>query len=105
MHAMYAAADCLLFPSLLESWGLPISEAKQLGLPMMVADLPYAHETVGSYDRAEFIDVHDSSGLAGRMLAFQDNRAVFVPAKGFDPSPPFAADWRELLSLLVENLN
>jgi hypothetical protein len=28
-----------------------------------------------------------------------------VPAKGFDPSPPFAAEWRELLSLLVENLN
>lgn len=105
MQALYAAADCLLFPSLLETWGLPISEAKRLGMPMMVADLPYAHETVGRYDRVQFVDSHDASGLADRILAFQDNRATFVRAEEGDPKPPFAADWRELLSMLLEGLD
>lgn len=42
---MYAEASCLIFPSKLESWGLPISEFIPFEKPMIVADLPYAHET------------------------------------------------------------
>lgn len=45
----YASADCLVFPSRIESWGLPISEFKaaNASAPMLLADLPYAHETAG----------------------------------------------------------
>ena len=50
----YAKADCLLFPSKLETWGIPISEFQQTGKPMLVIDLPYAHETVGSYHAVSF---------------------------------------------------
>ena len=51
---LYAKADCLLFPSKLETWGMPISEFQQTGKPMLVIDLPYAHETVGEYHALGF---------------------------------------------------
>ena len=51
---LYAQADCLLFPSKLETWGMPISEFQQTGKPMLVIDLPYAHETVGTYPAVRF---------------------------------------------------
>ncbi|MCQ2181881.1 MAG: glycosyltransferase family 4 protein [Bacteroidales bacterium] len=46
----YSSADCLVFPSRIESWGLPISEFKAANRcsPMLLADLPYAHETAGT---------------------------------------------------------
>jgi glycosyltransferase involved in cell wall biosynthesis len=56
MHEQYKEASSLLFSSRLETWGLPITEAKQHQLPMLVADLLYAHETVGEYDLVSFFD-------------------------------------------------
>jgi glycosyltransferase involved in cell wall biosynthesis len=105
MNALYRTADCLIFPSLLETWGLPITEAKTFGMPMLVADLPYAHETVGNYDCVDFIDVYDFVELGRKMMAFQESRAAFGFARRAAPIAPFAADWRELLSLLVEDID
>ena len=38
----YATADCLLFPSLMESYGLPLIEAMYVGLPIIAPKLEYA---------------------------------------------------------------
>ena len=40
--AAYEEVDALFFPSLLESYGLPLVEAMELGLPVVCADRPYA---------------------------------------------------------------
>lgn len=47
MRAEYARADALVFPSLAESYGLPLVEAMWLGLPIVCADLPYARDLCG----------------------------------------------------------
>jgi len=104
MLERYEEADCLLFPSRLETWGLPITEAKQQGLPMFVADLPYARETVGNYDRADFIDIEDHAALAEKLLAFQAQTFLFQPARMNAPAQPFAADWTGLIHRLTEGL-
>ena len=101
MRVHYAQIDCLLFPSLMETWGLPITEAKMVGLPMFIADLPYAHEALGSYDQADFIDVHDPAELGRKMLSFQLNTHSFAGARGEAPGAPFAASWKELLLQLL----
>ncbi|WP_236612706.1 glycosyltransferase [Elizabethkingia meningoseptica] len=41
----YNKSNCLIFPSKVETWGLPISEFLEYNKPMLLADLPYAHET------------------------------------------------------------
>lgn len=38
----YKKADCLFFPSLKESYGLPLVEAMTADLPILCSDLPYA---------------------------------------------------------------
>lgn len=64
----YTAADCLVFPSRIESWGLPISEFKTYNAasPMLLADLPYAHESAGTDDARA---VHYFSPCDARELA------------------------------------
>lgn len=49
LFGAYASATCLVFPSRIETWGLPVSEflAVNKGGKMLLADLPYAHETSG----------------------------------------------------------
>lgn len=70
VFAFYESMDCLLFPSKLETWGLPITEAKGFNKPMLVADLPYAKETVGNYESVSFYKVDKPEELAKLMAEF-----------------------------------
>jgi hypothetical protein len=42
--ALYAAARALIFPSLGESFGLPLIEARQLGLPILASELDFVRD-------------------------------------------------------------
>ena len=101
MMAHYEQSDCVLFPSLLETWGLPISEAKALGKPLLVAELPYAHETVGNYDNVNFIDPFDTLAWADNMKQIMTGTAALTGAVADIPEAPFAQNWQELLTLLT----
>jgi glycosyltransferase involved in cell wall biosynthesis len=67
VRALYESADGLLFPSKLETWGLPITEAQGHGLAVLVADMQYARETVGTYNAVSFFDPTDSAALAALL--------------------------------------
>ena len=97
----YRYADCLLFPSKLETWGLPITEFKATGRPMIVATLPYARETVGSYEQVAFARVDNPSHLAELMKGAIRGKKVFARVQGSPIAPPFARDWREIWKLLL----
>ena len=103
MDMLYERCDCLLFPSRLETWGLPISEAKALGKPMIVADLPYAHETVGNYDKVKFVSTERPDQLADIILQAHLNSWPQEKIVSDEPVQPFAKNWRELIALLLEN--
>lgn len=104
MLRQYSQTDCLLFPSRLETWGLPITEAKQRGIPMFVADLPYAKESVGTYDMVDFIDVDDHAALACKLIAFQRGQFAFGGARRLVPDPPFVSGWANLIGSLIKGL-
>ncbi len=98
---LYAQADCLLFPSKLETWGMPISEFQQTGKPMLVIDLPYAHETVGSYPAVRFFPPGDPRVLADAMESFLRDRLVFDQTSAPPIAAPFAANWTDLFHILL----
>lgn len=98
---LYEEADCLIFPSKLETWGLPLSEFKSYGKPILVADLPYAHETVGRYDKAKFFDPTDARQLADYMMALMEGRLQFDLCDPIEPPQPFAPDWGALFEILL----
>jgi len=104
MNRQYREASAVVFPSRLETWGLPITEAKVWGKPLLVADLPYAHETVGAYDRVSFFDPLAPQQLAELMEA-HIRGTLNPPPHALHPIPqPFAASWEDLLRRVVGDL-
>lgn len=54
----------LVFPSCLESFGLPLLEAKKSDGIIICSDLPFSHEILDDYDNAYFFDVKNAEQLA-----------------------------------------
>lgn len=80
MHKLYSQTQVLIFPSILETWGLPITEFKAYGKPMLVAERPYARETVGHYPYVCFFDPFNSQELAKLMANVIDDTIVYTGA-------------------------
>lgn len=77
MANAYASATCLLFPSKLETLGLPLEEAKAFRLSVLAADLEYSHETLGCYDRAQYFEPDNYQELSELMKeVILDNQKV-----------------------------
>jgi len=104
MDRLYAGSDALVFPSRLETWGMPLTEAIARGMAVLAADLPYARETIGGYGGAVFFAPRDASALAARMLALQRGQLAFEPASAPDVAEPYAPDWPHLVRLLTADL-
>jgi glycosyltransferase involved in cell wall biosynthesis len=94
----YSVADYLIFPSKLETWGLPISEFKASGKPMIVADLPYAHETVGA---VRFFDPDSPVKLAELLRSCLDQTITFERVNIPHPQAPYAKNWEHLFGYLI----
>lgn len=97
----YQEACAVVFPSRLETWGLPVSEAKSFGKPIIISDLPYAHESVGDYDKAVFFNSLDAEQLAQVMRACLHDDLHFVAHPGIRVPGPFAPDWEALINVVV----
>jgi len=104
MAAQYREASAIVFPSKLETWGLPITEGKAQLLPLLVADLPYARETVGTYNLVSFFPAESPEALADLMQSMVEQ--TWQPTGNVypDPKAPFAPDWEALWIHLTDGL-
>ncbi|MGS0525724.1 glycosyltransferase [Zobellia nedashkovskayae] len=101
----YERADCLIFPSKLETWGLPITEFKSTGKPILLANLPYAKETLGNYDSVSFFDVNKPEELKLKMIGILENQPILVKNHKVNVEQPFTEGWPQLFNLILENEN
>lgn len=74
VSAMYRACDALVFPSYIETFGLPLIEAAMVGLPILAADLPYAREVLAGYEGAVFIPYDDAKAWAAAMAGLEKGK-------------------------------
>lgn len=102
VYDYYTKSDCLIFPSKLETWGLPISEFKQFNKPMFVADLPYAWETVGTYKYVNFFNADDATELSKLMSNLLDDTSNFENKLSIKYEDPFVENWNELFEILLK---
>ena len=61
------ASSILVFPSYIETIGLPLLEARSVGAPILAADCLYARDGVEGYEKAEFFETFDSEALSRLM--------------------------------------
>lgn len=102
MNHLYGESDCLVFPSKLETWGLPISEFMEYSKPMIVSDLPYAYETAAGAKEVAFFNPDDAFGLAERMLEIaQGERKYFSKVEEMEIKNPSTTCWEELFNFLL----
>jgi glycosyltransferase involved in cell wall biosynthesis len=94
----YSQMDCLLFPSKLETWGLPLTETKKFNKPIVVADLPYAKETIGEYDKVSFFNPNKPSELAEKMLLFVEKKIIFDATE--NPKKPHFIGWDSVFDFI-----
>lgn len=102
LYETYAQVDCLVFPSRVETWGLPVSEYASFGKPMLLADLPYAHETAAGSKQTAYFPPTDAEALKEKMKRLVAGDTSFlsaVPQK--TPQAPMASSWKELFDLLL----
>jgi len=66
--AMLVGARALLFPSHAEGFGLPVAEAKKLGVPVICSELPVFREIFGEYPiYADVSDLYDWETKIGNL--------------------------------------
>ena len=99
VFSYYNKSDYLIFPSKLESWGLPITEYKFFEKPILVAQVDYAKETIGEYDKIYFFDPGDAEILADVL----ENviKETIIWQKYNSSFTPDTESWSELMQLLV----
>ena len=106
LYGEYLNADCLVFPSRIETWGLPISEylsVHQGKRPVILTDLPYAHETSQGAEFVAFFPNENVQELTQRMLECLEGNIQ----KSFHRNPlkekqqPVAYSWEELFKILL----
>jgi glycosyltransferase involved in cell wall biosynthesis len=81
--ALYAKVDALIFPSNFESFGLPLIEARQAGLPILAAELDYVRDVL---DPEQSFDPESSISIARavkRFIGIDEVSLSLLDAKGF----------------------
>ncbi len=103
MPAVYNSAHLLIFPSLLEGFGLPVIEAMKCGLPVITSNLPVMKEVAG--DAAVLADPYNAELLAHKALEILGDRKFRneLIAKGLERSKVFS--WRSSARELVKILS
>jgi len=97
MQEAYATSDMLLFCSTLEGFGMPILEAKTVGLPVITSDLSPMREVGAEY--AIMVDPFDVSSIARavkRVLSGEFPPPVPSPSHSAGAANQYAELYREL---------
>jgi len=104
MQIEYRNCDAVLFSSVLETWGLPISEAKFYRKPLIVADAEYARETVGCYGAVKFFNPFETHELVEILRAEILGQSLAHAVQRAEPPAPFAKNWDELFGIITGGL-
>lgn len=104
LHKAYLETDCLIFASRIETWGLPISEFTSYNKPMLLADLPYAHETSHNYKNKIFFNCESYKELETKMKSLIDRGQSDIKTISYNNTNEDSNihSWHELFTTILE---
>lgn len=74
LFSMYKSADGLLFPSVIETIGLPLLEAAAFGLPVLANDLEYVKDVLKGYNGLTTVPLRDYKVWGERIVRFCNDK-------------------------------
>lgn len=77
--SFYKASQGLLFPSTIETLGLPLLEAAAFGLPIIASDLDYVHEVLNGYGGVIFAKAENCQKWADLITRVCEEAPTFEP--------------------------
>jgi glycosyltransferase involved in cell wall biosynthesis len=83
VDGLYCQARALVYPSLFESFGLPLIEARQAGLPVLAAEQDYVRDIL---DPEQSFDPHSAHSIARavkRFMGIPENHLAACAAEQF----------------------
>lgn len=103
LYAYYQRSNCLIFSSKVETWGLPITEFAVFKKPMLLSDLPYAHETAAGCEQVAFFHPDRPQELAAQMAKLlRGDHSFLATLRKEEVLPPVAESWEKLFHILLK---
>ena len=96
----YENSKMLLFPSIVEGFGLPIVESLTNGLPVLASDIPI-HKEVGKH-KIGYFDLQDTHDLKNQLVHIE---AQGIPVELIPDENYKWQDWHESTKELLEKIN
>lgn len=100
MLSYYNSVDLVVFPSYLETFGLPLLEAASFGKPILVANEPYAQEVIGNYKGAILLDIFNSK-MWGDAIEVQSKTRILYDKY----EAKFEDSWEDFFKLVQDILD
>lgn len=97
--SMLKGSHGLLFPSIVESSGLPLLEAAMLGIPVLANDMGYVHDALHEYEGVKCVQVHDYDDWAMKIEECCTGGVHYSPYSFNDID-----SWKRLFRLIKEGV-
>ena len=91
-------SSTLLFPSYIETYGLPLVEARRVGTIIFASDTSFSHELLDDYDNAYFFDPFNCEQLASLMKKVLDGEIIKRETEYHQPSE--VNSWKEIVEIM-----
>jgi glycosyltransferase involved in cell wall biosynthesis len=103
LYRYYGLCNCFIFPSKIETWGLPVTEFGAFSKPMLLADLPYAHETAAGLSQVAFFnpDLPEQLAVMMEKMLLGDSGFLSKIESRMLPSP-VVYSWKELFDYITK---
>ncbi|MGC8944468.1 MAG: glycosyltransferase, partial [Minisyncoccia bacterium] len=96
----YQSVDLVVFPSYIETFGLPLIEAANFGIPLLASDLEFIKEIIKDYQGVQFLDYRNEKLWAEKIIECYHQKFRFKPFQ-----PHFNTSWQDLFKLINNLLN
>lgn len=93
--SFYKSCNLMLFPSYVETFGLPLIEAARFGIPILAADMNYAREVIGDYEGVKFLDYKVAKLWAENIIDLYNKRIKYKPY-----NVDYETSWKDFFKLI-----
>ena len=94
----YKSCNCVLFPSYIETFGLPLIEAAKFGKRILVSNCKYSREVLEGYTNVKFISHDNYQEWANNIISF-DKTEVSI-----DSDNLVKETWDEFFNLINKSI-